>query len=165
AYWMWKGNRLTEIPDQIAKPYLLQIKGDWESAARIWEKLQCPYEQAMALSEGNEDAMKKALEIFDRLGARATLEHIRQQMRELGIKSIPKGPRKTTRRNPAGLTIRQMEILNLLEKGLTNNEIGSQLYISPKTVDHHVSAIFSKLDIHSRYEAAAFVHSHAMNQK
>lgn len=165
AFWLWKGNRLTEIPEKIAEPFLIQIKGDWKSAAKIWEELQCPYEQAIALTDGNEDAMKKALDIFDHLGATATLEHTKQKMREIGIKRIPKGPRKATRKNPAGLTARQLEILNLLGKGLSNIEIGNRLYISPKTVDHHISAIFSKLDVHSRFEAAAFVHSYAMTEK
>ncbi len=159
AYWLWKAGRLSEIPKNIIEPYILQIKGDWKSAAKLWEQLNCPYEQAMALSEGNEAAMKSAVEIFDRLGASATSSFIKQKMRESGIKSIPKGPRKTTRENIAGLTNRQLEILNLLEQGLSNIEIGNKLYISPKTVEHHITAILSKLNIHSRHVAAAFARS------
>jgi DNA-binding CsgD family transcriptional regulator len=162
AYWLWKAIHLPEI---IAKPYLLQIQGEWQSAAKLWEELQCPYEQALALSEGDEESMKRAIEIFDRLGASATSQLIKQKMRESGIRSIPKGPRKRTRENPAGLTSRQLEVLNLLGKGLSNNEIGNKLFISPKTVDHHISAIFSKLNIHSRFEAAAFVHSNGTSKK
>ncbi len=165
AYWLWKANRLSEIPDIIAKPYLLQINGEWQSAANLWEELKCPYEQALALSEGDEESMKRAIEIFDSLGASATSQLIKQKMRESGIRSIPKGPRKRTRENPAGLTSRQLEVLNLLGKGLSNNEIGNKLFISPKTVDHHISAIFSKLNIHSRFEAAAFVHSNGTSKK
>jgi DNA-binding CsgD family transcriptional regulator len=159
AYWLWKGNRLSEIPQNIAEPYLLQIKGEWKSAAKLWEKLNCPYEQAMALSEGDEAAMKHAIEIFESFGASAASQLIKQKMRKQGVKSIPKGPIKATRKNPAGLTTRQVEVLKLLGKGLSNNEIGNKLFISPKTVDHHISAILSKLNIHSRFEAAAFVNS------
>ncbi len=159
AYWLWKADRLNKFPDKIAKPYYLQIEGDWKSAAKLWEELRSPYEQAIALSEGDEEAMKSAVEIFDRLSASATSQRVKQIMRERGIKSIPKGPRKSTLKNPNGLTARQLEILNLISKGLSNNEIGSKLFISPKTVDHHISAILSKLNIHSRFEAAAFVHS------
>ena len=159
AYWVWKSGNLKNIPKVIAEPYLLQIQGNWKEAANLWEKLHCPYEQAMALSEGNEQAMKEAIEIFDKLSASASSQLIKQKMRESGIKSIPKGPRKTTKANPNGLTQRQVEVLNLLGKGLSNIEIGNKLYISPKTVDHHISAIFSKLNIHSRTEAAALVHS------
>jgi DNA-binding CsgD family transcriptional regulator/tetratricopeptide (TPR) repeat protein len=165
AYWLWKGDRLTEISERIAKPFLLQIKGDWKSAATLWKELHCPYEEALALSEGNEKSMKDAIKIFDRLGASATLQNVKQKMRESGIKSVPKGPRKTTRENLAGLTTRQLEVLNLLDKGLSNTEIGNKLYISPKTVDHHISAILSKLNVHSRHEAAVFVRSNGINIK
>ncbi len=82
AYWLWKADRLKTIPKIIAKPYLFQIKGDWKSAAKLWEELQCPYEQALALSEGNEVAMKRAIEILDDLGASATSQLIKQKMRE-----------------------------------------------------------------------------------
>ncbi len=75
---------------------------------------------------------------------------------------IPRGPRSTTRQNPFGLTARQMDILSLLTAGLSNAEIAAQLYISPKTVDHHVSAVLSRLDVHSREAAAALAWQHAV---
>ncbi len=165
AYWLWKAGSLNKIPDKIAKPYMLQIKGDWKSAAKLWEKLNCSYEQAMALSEGDVEAMKSAIEIFDRMSASAASHFIKQKMRGQGIKSIPKGPRKTTRENPKGLTSREMEVLNLIGKGLSNAEIGNRLYISPKTVDHHISTILSKLSVHSRYEAAEFVRFNGNSKK
>jgi len=75
------------------------------------------------------------------------------------MKVIPIEPKKAIRKNLSELSTRQVGILNPLGKGLSNNEIGNKLFISPKTVDHHISAILSKLNIHSRYEAAAFAHS------
>ncbi len=165
AYWVWKAGILREIPKVIAKPYLLEIKGKWKEAANLWREKECPYEQALALSKGDEQAIKKALEIFGSLGASATCQLIKQKMRESGIRSIPKGPRKSTLKNPNGLTARQLEILNLIGKGLSNNEIGNRLFISPKTVDHHISAIFSKLNIHSRYEATAFLQTNINGKK
>jgi DNA-binding NarL/FixJ family response regulator len=79
-------------------------------------------------------------------------------MRADGISNVPRGPRPTTRENPFGLTGRQLEILNLLGENLTNPEIAARLHISPKTVDHQVSAVLSKLDVHSRGEAAKLTH-------
>ena len=75
-------------------------------------------------------------------------------MRAAGRQNIPRGPRPTTRHNPFNLTARQMDILALLAEDLTNAEIAARLYISPKTVDHHVSAVLAKLDVHSRQAAA-----------
>jgi DNA-binding CsgD family transcriptional regulator/GTPase SAR1 family protein len=165
AFWLWKAGRLPEIPNNIAKPYLLQIRGDWRGAAEEWKKLGCPYEEALALADGNEDSKRKALTILESLGATATINLLKQQMRESGIKKIPKGPRKSTKENPAGLTGRQMDVLKLLTKGLSNSEIASNLFISSKTVDHHISAILSKLNLHSRTEAATFAQSNGMLTK
>ncbi len=97
----------------------------------------------------------QALTILESLGATATINLIKQQMRDCGIKKIPKGPRQSTKDNPAGLTTRQLDVLNLVTNGLPNSEIANKLFISPKTVDHHISAILSKLGVHSRTQAAA----------
>ncbi len=164
AFWLWKGGKLQKIPEPIAEPYLLQIEGKWAEAAELWEKLKCPYEQALALSDGNEKAMKKSVEIFEKLGAPAASQLIKQKMRKSGIKNIPKGPRQSTKENPSGLTGRQLEILELVANGLSNSEIGSKLYISARTVENHISTIFSKLNIHTRTEAAALVHSNRIKK-
>jgi DNA-binding CsgD family transcriptional regulator/tetratricopeptide (TPR) repeat protein len=162
ALWLWRGGRLSEIPDNISKPFSLQINGDWQAAADEWKKLGCPYEEATALADGNEDSKREALTILESLGATGTINLLKQQMRQDGIKNIPKGPRKTTKQNPAGLTGRQIDVLKLLTKGLSNSEIANKLFISPKTVDHHISAILAKLNLHSRTEAAAFAQSSGM---
>ncbi len=74
-------------------------------------------------------------------------------MRISGIKSIPRGIRKTTRANPAFLTGRELDVLQLLKEGLQNKEIAARLFISTKTVDHHLSSILFKLDVNSRTKA------------
>jgi DNA-binding NarL/FixJ family response regulator len=51
------------------------------------------------------------------------------------------------------LTSRQIEVLRLIGEGLTNAELAERLYLSAKTVDHHVSAIFAKLDVPGRRDA------------
>jgi DNA-binding NarL/FixJ family response regulator len=65
-------------------------------------------------------------------------------MRELGLR-VPHGPRETTRTNAAGLTARQLEVLALIVEGLTNAEIAERLVVSPRTAEHHVAAVLTKL--------------------
>jgi len=86
-------------------------------------------------------------------------------MRATGVRGIPRGPRPSTKENAAGLTNRQMDVLALMSDGFANAEIAERLFISPKTVDHHVSAILAKLDAHTRGEAVSIaLHSGLINQ-
>ena len=101
------------------------------------------------------DQQRVGLNILDLLGATATSDMLKNKLREKGMRHIPRGPRESTRNNPAHLTGRQVEILSLLEEGAQNKEIAEKLFISPKTVDHHISAILSKLSVNSRSKAVA----------
>ncbi len=154
AYWLWRaGAPLGPLPSWAARPYVLQIDGLWRAAAEAWAALGCPYEQARALADGDAQARAQARAIFDRLGARpaarAPGEHLRRAGHDNPGKPQPTG--QDTRNN---LTRRQTEILGLIVQGLSNPEIASRLKLSPKTVDHHVSAILARLNVATRGEAA-----------
>ena len=90
---------------------------------------------------------------MQQLGADAICEKLKMEMRFSGIKKIPRGLRNSTRVNPAQLTNRELDVLHLLKKGIQNKEIAATLFISPKTVDHHISSILFKLDVTSRSKA------------
>jgi predicted ATPase/DNA-binding CsgD family transcriptional regulator len=122
-------------------------------ASGLWKQLGCLYEQALTLFEGNDDDKREAIEIFDKLGAEAICEKMKFEMRASGIKKIPRGTRKSTKSNPANLTERELDVLRLLKDDLQNKEIAAKLFISPKTVDHHITAIFFKLEVNSRAKA------------
>jgi len=156
AFWMWRAGASPELSQSVVTPYADQIKGDWRTAAAAWKAKGCQYEEAMALAEGDEPAQRAALEIFEQLGAGPAAERLRHALRATGARGIPRGPRPSTRVNPAGLTNRQMEVLALMSGGFSNARIADTLFISIKTVDHHVSAILAKLDARTRAEAVSF---------
>jgi len=110
----------------------------------------------MALADVTDDcALRDALQAFNDLGAVAAARITRQKMRKLGIKSVPAGPRTATRAHPRGLTRREREVLDLICAGRTNAQIAERLFISVRTVDHHVSAVLAKLHVPTRNAAAS----------
>ena len=134
-------------------PYQLVAAGKINAAAAIWKTRNCPFEEALALAEGNDEDKKTALQILQHLGADAFSERLKMEMRTLGIKSIPRGIRESTKANPAQLTNREIDVLQLLQKGLQNKKIASTLFISTKTAENHISNILFKLDVTSRSSA------------
>jgi DNA-binding CsgD family transcriptional regulator len=153
AFWLWRGGKLDRCPENAAKPYKLQITGDWQGAADEWARIGCPYERAMALMDGDEAAQRDALSIFDGLGAKPASAIVRRQLQEQGVRDLPRGPRSSTRENAAGLTARELEVLELMADGLANPDIAKRLFRSAKTVEHHVSAVLAKLGAATRLEA------------
>ena len=146
---------LPEPPADLPEPFAREIAGDWRGAAATWNRLLRPYDAALAgLGPPDEAMLREALKTLDDLGARATAAAARRRMKELGVRAIPRGPRAATRAAPAGLTPREQEVLALLSEGLPNREISRRLVISERTVDHHVSAVLSKVGVSSRAEAA-----------
>ncbi len=145
-----------EAPAELVEPWGAAIRGDWRTAADAWRADQRPYELAIELLSSNEaEPMLEALRIFDGLGAAPAALLARRRLREHGVRRIPRGPQARTRQNPAGLTDRQAEVLELLVEGLTNAQIAERLVVSIRTVDHHVAAVLQKLGVGSRQEAAA----------
>ena len=158
AAWLWRAGALNEQPTDIAAPYAQEVSGDWRGAARAWQALGCPYEHAGILAwYGAETEQLEALAVLEQLGATTAAVVLRKQMRARGVRSIPRGARVSTRHHPLGLTRREAETLALMSDGLRNWAIAEQLFVSTKTVAHHVSAILAKLDVASRAEAIALL--------
>ena len=138
------------ITSRMHAHYQVHLAENWGAASDAWAKLGCPYEQAIALSAGDETAQRQALTLFERIGAAPAAARLRRQMRAGGVRDIPRGPIAKTRASPAGLTRRQSEVLALLIKGQSNGQIARRLNISPKTAEHHVAAIMARLEITTR---------------
>jgi DNA-binding CsgD family transcriptional regulator/tetratricopeptide (TPR) repeat protein len=158
AAWLWRAGGLDQPPTDIAEPYATEISGDWRGAAEAWKGLGCPYEQATVLGlHGTGIEQRAALAIFEQLGAGPAAQELRRSLRASGVRGVPRGSRTSTRSNPHGLTKREAEILALLSEGLRNSAIARRLFLSTKTVDHHVSAILGKLRVPTRAGAIAMI--------
>ncbi|MGC4077551.1 MAG: AAA family ATPase [Rubrivivax sp.] len=140
---------------ELSPPYRAEAEGDWQQAAQFWRDAGAPYDAAMALAWGDETAQREAVAMLERLGAHPVANRVRFAMRRSGIANVAAGPRQSTRDNALGLTRREMQILRLVDSGLSSKRIAVELEISPKTVDHHVAALLEKLGAHSRLEASA----------
>lgn len=140
-------------------------RGCWHEAISQFGAARMPVEVAIArlglaelLAADRPDvAMAEAsaaFDVLDRVGAVRRADQAAALLRALGA------PARTGPKRNAGLTKREEEVLALVGHGLTNAEIGARLFISRKTVEHHVSRLLAKLGLRSRTEAAAFAVRH-----
>jgi ATP/maltotriose-dependent transcriptional regulator MalT len=156
AVWRRRAGVEEEIAAEVADPYGSELAGDHDRAARLWTKLGCPYEAAFALAGAGDDRLlRRSLDRFQGLGAEPAAAMVARRLRERGARDLPRGRRASTRENPAGLTAREVEVLGLVTEGLRNADIAERLFLSEKTVGHHVSAILRKLDVRNRGQASA----------
>ncbi|HEU0198816.1 MAG TPA: LuxR C-terminal-related transcriptional regulator, partial [Burkholderiaceae bacterium] len=154
--WCRRTGASAEIPAFFAgHPFALEAAGRWQEAAQAWRALGCPFEAARALADGDEPAQREALAALESLGARPMVERVRQRLRAAGARGLPRGPRASTRQHPAGLTGTEVAVLALLAAGLRNKQIAHRLARSPRTIDHHLEAIFAKLGVVTRAEAVS----------
>lgn len=93
---------------------------------------------------------RAALTAFERLGAARHADEAASFLRELGA------PGRQAPRSRSALTKREQQVLELLGKGLSNPQIAERLVISPRTAEHHVGSVLSKLGLSNRAEAAAY---------
>jgi len=157
-FWCWQGDGSLPggLPEFCARhPFALEISGHWKEAADAWQALSCPFEAARALAEGDEAAQREALAVFESFSARPMIERVRYKLRSAGVRGLQRGPHASTLNHPAGLTTREVEVLALLAQGLRNKVIGQRLNRSTRTIDHHLAAIFTKLDVTTRAEAVS----------
>src|SRR3954468_15563037 len=161
AVWRRRAGLAVEMPARAEELRALELRGENELAARRWDELGCPYEAALALTvptpyaEPAEGPARRALDELHRLGARQAAAVVARRLRIRGAHGLPRGPRPATRENPAHLTARQREVLELVAEGAVNADIARRLVLSERTVSHHVTAILRKLDVTSRGQAAA----------
>ncbi len=147
------GGDTSKLP-LLPEPYRAFLSGDHHSAARWWGERGCPYDRALALFGSHDiDALRTAAVVLRDLGARPALAIAARELRALGAARVPRVPERARPTRTAGLTDREVDVLRLMAGGLRNADIAAHLVVSPRTVDHHVSAILRKLNARSRSEA------------
>ncbi|GAB2673824.1 ATP-binding protein [Kribbella swartbergensis] len=160
AYWSSRVGGPSTPPPDAAEPYRLQLAGEWRKAAQAWREIGCPYEAALALADAPDEwALREALAEFDRLGATPMRDLTARRLRRAGVRDIP---RRSSRTSPDGLSARELEVLTLLSDGLRNAEIARTLFLSTRTVEHHVAAVLRKLGLPNRAEAARYARRHGV---
>ena len=147
---------LGDLPGALGTYQL--AKGQFGDAGRPFQLGLCRLELAEVLAANGEPSAaltegRAALATFERLGAASARDQAAALLRSLGDSG-------RTRPQQAGdvvaaLTPRELEVLALVSAGLTNAQIAERLFISPKTAEHHVGRILTKLGVRSRAEAAA----------
>ncbi len=163
AVWWQRLNMPGVFPGEgqkMASPRALELAGDFHAAAVTWERLGMPYEQATCLmlaQDGDRETdLGQAITILDTLFAAPLARKARSVAKELGIAADfikqRRGPYAATRRHPLGLTAKEVQVLELLAKGLGNQAIAQRLTRSQRTVEHHVSSVLGKLNASNRMD-------------
>jgi DNA-binding CsgD family transcriptional regulator len=93
--------------------------------------------------------LRTALELFERLAVPPWAERARSELRASGETARKRDPSMRDQ-----LTPRELQIAGLAAEGMTNPEIGAQLFLSPRTIDYHLRKVFAKLEIASRRDLA-----------
>lgn len=116
----------------------------------LWAHLRCA---DAALRAGNYDLARQQVMAGTDLAGRLGAADLVGRFADLAERA-----RQADIERPGGLTSRELQVLGLVAKGLSNAEISNELFVSTKTVSVHVSNILAKLNVSSRTEAAAWAH-------
>jgi DNA-binding CsgD family transcriptional regulator/tetratricopeptide (TPR) repeat protein len=155
AVWRFRTGLDDGLAAEAARPYATELAGDASRAAEKWAELGSPYEAALSRAQTDDvEALGRAHDSLQALGAKPAAAFVARRLRERGV-AVARGARPATRDNPVNLTARELEVLGLVAEGLRNADIAQRLFLSQKTVDHHVSAILRKLEVRTRGEAGA----------
>jgi DNA-binding CsgD family transcriptional regulator len=144
---------------ELASGQTEEALGHGRESCRLWSDIGSPYEASRARV-----LVARALrELGDDDSATAELAVARRGFADVGAApGVRQVDKLLGRARPGGLTEREIEILRLVAEGRSNPDIARTLVLSHKTVERHLSNIFTKLDVPSRTAAAAYAHEHGL---
>lgn len=137
-----------------------ELRGDPLSAAAEWTRLGLPYDAALASLQATgpeaAEALVAALTTLETLEARPAAALARKRAQRLGLADrlprLRRGPYAASRQHPMGLTLHEQQVLVLIAQGIGNKEIARRMSRSPRTIEHHVSAVLGKFNAANRME-------------
>lgn len=152
--------------DRLTAPHRAELKDKPGLAGKRWDALGLPYAAGLAWLQSRQDGgrdLVAAARRFHAMGARPAFDIVREVAGRFGIADqLPRkrrGPYRAARSHPLGLTRREQDVLALIIEGATNNQIAESMSRSPRTIEHHVSSILSKLNVGNRMEVTLRVHN------
>ena len=101
---------------------------------------------------GARSAFGRALVVYEGMDAAWDLAALSARMRRHGIRRGPHARHRAARHGWDGLTPSEVRVVDLVVKGLSNTQIGAELFLSPRTVETHVSHVLQKLGLRSRVD-------------
>jgi len=154
-WWLKVAGVRRQVTVAIPSPFQLMLSGQYAEAAKEWQSLGCPLWVALSLAAAEDvSGARTSIAILDSLGATVVKTAVLRERHQRGL-PVPRGPRPASQANPAGLTTREIEVLRLLAEGLSTSQVAAKLFLSSKTVGHHVSATLRKLGEPTRASAVA----------
>lgn len=141
-----------------AQSLLVAAEQQARVASLLWELVRVQEAQAdLALAQGSEVEMARALltdaqTLAVRIGGKRQAAHLQARLETMGRPGL----------GIAGLTEREVEVLSFLAQGRSNRAIAEALFLAPKTIEHHLTSIYTKLQVENRAQAAAFAVQHGI---
>src|SRR5262249_56282904 len=110
AYWQRRAGAAVVVAGDAPGPWASELSRDWAAAAESWRRLGCPYEEALALAEGDVSALRRAHDLLIELGAAPAAAIVARKLRQRGVRGIARGPRAATIETPPRPTPRPPEL-------------------------------------------------------
>lgn len=162
AVWWRRCGMESPLPalGQLPAPRAAELRGDSLAAAAEWTRLGLPYEAALSALQADAiksvEAFAGAVVMLETLEAQPAASLARKLAQRHGIAGqLPKmrrGPYTASRQHPLGLTLHEQRVLALIAQGISNKDIARRMTRSPRTIEHHVSAVLGKFNAANRME-------------